>query len=449
MVERAKSIDLHPEIQDKCSYDLANLCSKTKMNVKGEEIRCLQYNRNELQAECKEAIDTFTVIESKDIRLDQILMNSCLPTIEEYCTEQKDEKGALLDCLIEQKDNPKMNEKCKIGIQHHQLLNLEKVDFNFKFKKFCEKEIKEHCSKAKSKLDAVHCLSELVLNDTLLDKPQRVHSTCRKQLRFELVQLNENIKLDPELARACQSDVSNFCRDVREGKGQVLECLRSKKNELTTECRKKLFKRDEINLIEQGGDYTLKRECKNSIKLYCHEETEDDSNEVKKDDVLGCLRKRLGQPDLEPSCRTVVIERIITQNEDFRLNPVLWKSCNKDVERQCSQEFKDAQDASKSLHGRAMSCLKKLFVKDRITSKQCSLLVEETMREAALIDYRLDPLLVDNCITEIESLCADEPNDKKENCLRLKFQNRLIPRDSSCFEVSLNKRALVIDKILI
>ena len=138
MVERAKSIDLHPEIQDKCSYDLANLCSKKKINVKGEEVRCLQIHINELQDECKEAISAYTVIENKDIRLDQILMNSCMPTIEEYCTQQKDEKGALLDCLIEQKDNPKMNDKCKIGIQHHQLLNLEKVEFNFKFKKFCE-----------------------------------------------------------------------------------------------------------------------------------------------------------------------------------------------------------------------------------------------------------------------------------------------------------------------
>ena len=159
MIERAKQIDLHPEIQDSCSYDLANLCSKTKMNIKGEEIRCLQKNINDLQSSCKEAIDKYTQIESKDVRLDQILMNSCLPTIDEYCADRKDQKGSLLDCLIEQKDNPKMNEKCKMCIQHHQLLNLEKVEFNFKFKKYCEKEISEHCSKqAKSKLDAVHCL---------------------------------------------------------------------------------------------------------------------------------------------------------------------------------------------------------------------------------------------------------------------------------------------------
>ena len=279
MVDRAKSIDLHPEIQDECSYDLASLCSKSKMNVKGEEIRCLQQNLKELQSNCKEAVDKYTQIESKDIRLDQILMNSCMPTIEENCAQQKEEKGALLDCLIEQKDSPKMNEKCKIGIQHHQLLNLEKVEFNVKFQKFCQMEIRDHCAGVKSKLDAVHCLSELVLNDTLLDKPQRVHHTCRKQLRFELVQMNENIKLDPALAQACQDDANTLCQGVKSGKGQILECLRSKRSELSKDCASKLFKRDEINLIEQSGDYTLKRECKNSIKLYCHEE-EDDSNEV-------------------------------------------------------------------------------------------------------------------------------------------------------------------------
>ena len=148
------------------------------------------------------------------------------------------------------------------------------------------------------------------------------------------------------------------------------------------------------------------------------------------------MRKRLGQPDLEPSCRSVVLERVINQNEDFRLNPTLWKVCNKEVERKCIEEFKDAQDPSQSLHGRAMKCLKGLFVRNRITSKQCSLLVEESMREAAIIDFRLDPSLVDNCIVEIESMCGEEPNDKKENCLRLKFQNRMISRNSKCFEVN-------------
>ena len=214
----------------------------------------------------------------------------------------------------------------------------------------------------------------------------------------------------------------------------MLECLRSKRSKLSVSCKQKLFKRDEVNLIEQDADYTLKRECKNTIKQYCHEDDDDQSDQVEKD-ILSCLRKHLGKSDLEPTCRTVIIERIMLQNEDFRLNPGLWKACNKEVEHLCEQEFRDSKDLSTSLHGRTLKCLKGLFVKDRL-SKQCSLQVEEVMREAAVIDYRLDPLLVDKCIVELQEFCADEPNDMKENCLRLKFQNRKISKDSGCFEVN-------------
>ncbi len=55
------------------------------------------------------------------------------------------------------------------------------------------------------------------------------------------------------------------------------------------------------------------------------------------------------------------------------------------------------------------------------------------MQEAANIDYRLDPILSEACLIQIESLCADEPNDRKENCLRLKFQHQKIDRGTRCY----------------
>jgi hypothetical protein len=59
------------------------------------------------------------------------------------------------------------------------------------------------------------------------------------------------------------------------------------------------------------------------------------------------------------------------------------------------------------------------------------------MREAANVDVRLDPLVVENCLVEMEKHCANDPNDKKENCLRLAFQKRKIEQNSKCFEVKL------------
>ena len=135
MIKRAQSIDLMPEIQEACASDLSVYCSSSETTVKGEELRCLQKKLKELDQTCKEAISKLTMQQNEDIRLDRILMKACLPTINEFCEEKREEKGELLECLIKQKNNPKMDSKCKAGIEHHQLLNLEDVKFNYKFKK--------------------------------------------------------------------------------------------------------------------------------------------------------------------------------------------------------------------------------------------------------------------------------------------------------------------------
>ena len=98
---RATSVDLIPEIQENCSDDLSELCSQSNnINEKGEELRCLQRNFKSLRDSCKEAITKFTKYENKDISLDDILMKACRPIIEKECSNKKEEKGELLECLI-------------------------------------------------------------------------------------------------------------------------------------------------------------------------------------------------------------------------------------------------------------------------------------------------------------------------------------------------------------
>jgi Golgi apparatus protein 1 len=426
MLIRAKSFDLIPEVQDACYTDLAKFCSDESVDVKGGELRCLQRNLKQLETGCKEAVTKYTSSESKDLRLDQILMKACLPIINELCAEKKDGKGDLLECLIKQKNNANMDEKCRMGIEHHQLLNMEDVNFNPKFRRSCRKEIVEHCSQAKSKLEVIKCLSDIVLNDTLLDQIQRVSDICRSKLRFELLQLNENIKLDPELDEACKEDVAQLCDDVKAGRGEVLECLRSKQSQLSDSCREKLIGRDRHALLDQKADYELQSKCKNSILQYC--------NVDKNTDLIGCLRKHLLNTDLEQDCRKVVINRIMTQNQDARFNPSLWAACHDDVKKNCKNEFVYVQDTSQILNGRVLKCLKSMFVNDRL-SKKCVIEIDQVMREAARVDYRLDPLLVDACLKQIEELCSSESNEKKEDCLRLEFQRGNIQRESKCFGV--------------
>ena len=70
------------------------------------------------------------------------------------------------------------------------------------------------------------------------------------------------------------------------------------------------------------------------------------------------------------------------QNKDARLNPSLWKSCTRDINAYCGQEFRDLETQSDELNGKVLQCLKKSFVTNKL-SKQCEVEVEEVMREAA------------------------------------------------------------------
>lgn len=121
------------------------------------------------------------------------------------------------------------------------------------------------------------------------------------------------------------------------------------------------------------------------------------------------------------------------QNTDARLNPSLWSACNNDVKLGCHNEFAYMEDKSKPLNGRVLKCLKGMFVANRL-SKKCEVEVNQVMREAAFVDYRLDPMLADACTKEVMDLCPTEPNDKKEDCLRLAFQRGNIQK-GSCFDV--------------
>ena len=70
MARRAKSIDLMPEIQEKCSEDLSKYCSNNDQvsTVKGEELRCLQNKFKILDDGCRTEIARLTKEQNKNKR---------------------------------------------------------------------------------------------------------------------------------------------------------------------------------------------------------------------------------------------------------------------------------------------------------------------------------------------------------------------------------------------
>ncbi|XP_059848581.1 Golgi apparatus protein 1 isoform X1 [Hypanus sabinus] len=449
--QRALDVKLEPGLQERCIIDLGKWCSEK--TDPGQELECLQDHLDDLAADCREIVGNLTELESEDIQIEALLMRACDPVIQIYCHELADnqiDSGDLMECLVQNKHQKEMNEKCAVGVTHFQLIQMKDFRFSYKFKMACKEDVLKLCPNIKKKVDVVFCLSTTVRNDTLQDnKEQRVSIKCRKQLRVEELEMTEDIRLEPELFVSCKADIEKYCQNVPFGNAQVVECLKDAKKFLSNRCHDKIFKLQETEMSDPELDYTLMRVCKQMIKRYCADA--DSKN------VLQCLKQNKNAELMDPKCKQMITKRQITQNTDYRLNPVLRKACKADIPKFCQSVLNTVKDG-KELEGQVVSCLKMKYadqvLKGQRLSSDCEDQIRVIIQESAL-DYRLDPQLQIHCTKEINILCAEEAAAQEqtgqvEECLKI---NLLKITGESCKREVLNmlqesKADIFVDPVL-
>uniref|UniRef100_A0A7N8Y187 Golgi apparatus protein 1 n=1 Tax=Mastacembelus armatus TaxID=205130 RepID=A0A7N8Y187_9TELE len=364
--QRALDVKLDPELQKRCMTDLGKWCSE-KTDT-GQELECLQDHLEDLVSACRDVVGNLTELESEshlwlfvsdpfsplqDIQIDALLIRACEPVIQAHCHDVADNQidtGDLMECLVQNKHQKEMNEKCSVGVTHFQLIQMKDFRFSYKFKMACKEDVLRLCSNIKKKVDVVICLSTTVRNDTLQDvREQRVTLKCRKQLRVEELEMSEDIRLEPELYEPCRSDISRLCPNVNFGNAQMIECLKEQKKQLSQRCHQRIFRLQEAEMTDPELDYQLMRVCKQMIKRFC---TEADAR-----NVLQCLKQNKNSELMDPKCKQMITKRQITQNTDYRLNPVLRKACRADIPKFCQSILNKASEDSE-LEGQVIACLK-------------------------------------------------------------------------------------------
>ncbi|XP_012690177.2 Golgi apparatus protein 1b isoform X2 [Clupea harengus] len=412
--QRALDVKLEPELQKRCMTDLGKWCSDRTET--GQELECLQDHLEDLIVECREIVGNLTELESEDIQIEALLIRACEPVIQTHCHDVADNQidtGDLMECLVRNKHQREMNDKCAVGVTHFQLVQMKDFRFSYKFKMACKEDVLKLCPNIKKKVDVVVCLSTTVRNDTLQDvKEQRVALKCRKQLRVEELEMSEDIRLEPELHDSCRHDIKRLCSGVEFGNAQMIECLKENKKQLSQQCHQKIFKLQETEMMDPELDYQLMRVCKQMIKRFC---TESDAK-----NMLQCLKQNKNSELMDPKCKQMITKRQITQNTDYRLNPVLRKACKADIPKFCQDILRKASDDTE-LEGEVVSCLKLKYADQRLSS-DCEDQIRVILQESAL-DYRLDPQLQMHCSEEITRLCpeeaaAQEQTGQVEECLK-------------------------------
>ncbi|XP_022082306.1 Golgi apparatus protein 1-like [Acanthaster planci] len=400
--QRAVSVHLNPQIEANCREDLGKYCNEK--TGKGEELSCLQEHLKELTQDCHSKIGDFTQEEAEDIKMNRKLMAACAPMIKQLCKDflsKKVDEGAALQCLIDHKNDDSMNEKCQAGIEHFQLIQLQDYRFNFKFKESCRQDVIKYCKNAKDKSSIISCLSTKVRDAILMGHQHNISENCRKQLKAELLQRSEDIKLDPELFKGCEGDVQKHCNNLKAGKARILECLRDHRSDLSEACHVKLFNRvkEQAQLVKT--DFAFMHACKKMITQFC--------TGTPPESLFKCLKSHKNEPTFDSNCKTVLTKRSIQRKEDFRLNPRMQKACRRDMPKFCSDvldKSKKEEYKEKELEGEMLLCLKKKFP-TKTLSPDCENYIRDAIQEASM-DIRMDPVLFRMCKDTAKRLCSEE-----------------------------------------
>uniref|UniRef100_A0A8C1IFZ6 Golgi apparatus protein 1 n=1 Tax=Cyprinus carpio TaxID=7962 RepID=A0A8C1IFZ6_CYPCA len=451
--QRALDVKLDPELQKRCLTDLGKWCSE-KTDT-GQELECLQDHLEELVSSCRDVVGNLTELESEDIQIEALLIRACEPVIQSHCHDVADNQidtGNLLECLVQNKHQREMNDKCAVGVTHFQLVQMKDFRFSYKFKMACKEDVLKLCPNIKKKADVVICLSTTVRNDTLQDvKDQRVSLKCRKQLRVEELEMSEDIRLEPELHDACKKDINKLCSSVAYGNAQIIECLKENKKQLSQVCHQKIFKLQETEMMDPELDYQLMRVCKQMIKRFC---TESDAK-----NMLQCLKLNKNSELMDPKCKQMITKRQITQNTDYRLNPVLRKACKADIPKFCQSVLNKASDANE-LEGQVISCLKLKYA-DQITrlcaeeaaaqeqtgqveeclknnllkikQEECKTEVLNMLKESKA-DIFVDPVLHTACALDLKHHCAaiNPGRGRQMSCLMEALQDKQVRLQPEC-----------------
>ncbi|XP_066589109.1 Golgi apparatus protein 1 [Prorops nasuta] len=415
MRQRAINVDLLPEIEEECLNELAAFCyDKT---AKGEEILCLQDHLENLNKKCKATVGNFTEEQAERVELNPILSMACHHTMERYCGDilkyGKDE-GDMMECLIEHKNDIdiRSESKCKAVVEHFQLISLKNYHFTYKFKEACRSSVKRSCPGSKTKTEVIECLSAIMQEDIMKDTQHRIPKDCRQQIRAQLYQQRENIKLDPILKDKCAQDITKFCTNVDLGNSQVHECLASHKSKLSSSCHKQIFKMRRQEFQDSSSDYVLLNTCRAMVHLFCHD--------IPQSQALSCLKRYKDENSFDENCKNIVIKRMIEQNTDYRFNTALKMACSLDMNKHCKEVLK-TEPEDKELEGKVIQCLKNNFREAKLTAK-CQRQMVNILKEVAL-NYRLNPLLAAMCAYEIKVICNADESDPVAvgECLKKEF----------------------------
>ena len=190
---------------------------------------------------------------------------------------------------------------------------------------------------------------------------------------------SEDIRLKPQILRACSSSAATLCADVKPGHGALLECLLAKSgdDEMDGSCAKKLTRfskrankhmafnnmvkkhcpLEAARLCDAGADavWQAERSAAAADKSVADESASSEDTPKEFKDPLTCLVRSIAKVEI-PECATALRKTVLKSFKAFRVGTPATKMCDGSAEKLCgaTKELADFQAP-----GSVLGCLQR------------------------------------------------------------------------------------------
>lgn len=402
------------------------------IHSQNDVLECLEEHQDDLSQACQKQIYRLAELSSDDYHLDRPLYYACKDDRERFCVDVPSGEGRVYKCLKKHKLEEQMSDECKDKLTERQKLEAKDAKANYPLMKNCLKyytEFREkyECERGSTKHGAMAniliCLEKAIQND------EKVGGKCQAELFDLRQQLMTDYSLNPEIVAKCDMEIRDSCQKeatVKEGK--TIDCLMALAEEHEgddSKIRPQCFAAVEELLEETGAgsdyriDHTLYQACEPVVQTVCKDKGKKEGDVM----VLSCLMENLHTDNMIPECEVQLLHLEFFIARDFKLDPVMQKACQGDVQKVCGADSLEDQDSHPvSL---ILSCLYRHIVldTDAKVSLKCAAHVERAMHQRAM-DVHLMPEIQRACVVDLGKQCSDQVEKGEEiECLQEKFDN--------------------------
>eukprot|EP00735_Rhodelphis_limneticus_P009233 TRINITY_DN2626_c0_g1::TRINITY_DN2626_c0_g1_i1::g.25922::m.25922 TRINITY_DN2626_c0_g1::TRINITY_DN2626_c0_g1_i1::g.25922 ORF type:complete len:1031 (+),score=379.43,sp/Q92896/GSLG1_HUMAN/24.97/8e-63,sp/Q92896/GSLG1_HUMAN/22.61/2e-58,sp/Q92896/GSLG1_HUMAN/26.18/7e-54,sp/Q92896/GSLG1_HUMAN/25.39/4e-19,Cys_rich_FGFR/PF00839.12/47,Cys_rich_FGFR/PF00839.12/1.7e-08,Cys_rich_FGFR/PF00839.12/2.1e-11,Cys_rich_FGFR/PF00839.12/2.3e-12,Cys_rich_FGFR/PF00839.12/1.8e-12,Cys_rich_FGFR/PF00839.12/0.011,Cys_rich_ len=308
--------------------------------------QCLRQQQDVITSTCADALKENEYFAVRDYHFDPVLVKACQTDIPRFCKDVPHGQGRVIECLSEHKTSSEMTAECKTRVRWLDIRKGTDYRLNPLLERYCLPDIIDFCDNEAYSAEE----GEGNVLGCLKEKRNQLKSAqCKQQVFSIMKKSSEDIMTDAKLVKACNNEINTVCHDVGQGEGRIRECLNGNKDKLGETCKTELRKSAALSAEDIRLKYQLNQACLADQKTFCGGVEPGNAR------MLSCLQSHMEDVTFSSQCRERLISLFKSQATDATLDYRLMQGCRPDMEEYCAAEMEKA--SKQSGEGIILTCL--------------------------------------------------------------------------------------------